>query len=199
MARSSRPCRARRCRGCCRRRRTSDRAGSPRCSRRWRCHSSPLLPQLATVVVSDANFGSSLIASSCRRWRCLALPCHAKHAAVVVSPGILRIEPDRLRVVGDGAVVARPCGTSDAAVVVGARVFRIEPDRLVVVGDSAVVLPLVAPGDAAVVVGAGVFGSSRIASLRSAMARSSRPCAPDVARGCCRHMTRCSAFPDRMA
>ena len=79
-------------------------------------------------------------------------------AAIVVGKCVFRIEPDRLVVIGDGAVEVAFVAPGEAATVVGPRVFRIrsEPDRLVEVGDGAVAVAFVAPDSAAVVVSNGV-------------------------------------------
>src|SRR5262249_36305086 len=55
-------------------------------------------------------------------------------ASIVIRRGIFGIEPDRLVVVGDGAVVIALGVVRDAPVDVRLRQFGIEPDRLVVVG-----------------------------------------------------------------
>ena len=76
---------------------------------------------------------------------------------------MLRIERDRLIVVGD-RVVEVPLGyVRVAAAVVGVGRFRIERDRLIVVGDRVVEVPLGFVRVAAVVVGVADFGSSAIA------------------------------------
>jgi hypothetical protein len=54
-----------------------------------------------------------------------------RHAATVERVGIGPIEPDRLGVVGDGAVEVALVVPGDAAVYVGGGVFRIEPGRCV--------------------------------------------------------------------
>ena len=69
----------------------------------------------------------------------------------------MRVEPDRLVVIGDGAVVLAFGSVGVAAVAEGCGVVRIEPDRLVVVLDGAVELALVVVSDAAVVEGRGRF------------------------------------------
>ena len=71
--------------------------------------------------------------------------------------GELGIEPDRLVVVGDGAVIVRLGGIGEAAVVEGRGRLWIEPDRLVVVGDGAVVVLLGGIGEAAIVEGMDIF------------------------------------------
>jgi hypothetical protein len=53
---------------------------------------------------------------------------------------LIRTKPDRLTVVGDGAVVVAPGEMGFGAGFVSAGILRIEPDRLVVVGDRAVVV-----------------------------------------------------------
>jgi len=90
---------------------------------------------------------------------------------------IFRIEPGSLTVIGVGPVDVALGFVSVAAVVIRRRIFRIEPDRLVEVGDSAVKIAAGLVRNAAVVVGGPFFGSSRIASPKSAMARSMSPLA----------------------
>ena len=77
-------------------------------------------------------------------------------AALVVGAGVLRIEPDRLAQIGDGAVEVAVAAECDAAIVVDARVFGIEADRLVVVGDGGFAIALVVMGVAAVAEGVGI-------------------------------------------
>src|SRR5262249_22605447 len=56
--------------------------------------------------------------------------------------GVFRIEPDRLIVIRDGAVVVTPGAVDEAPVAEGQSVFRIEPDRLAVVCDRAITVAL---------------------------------------------------------
>ena len=107
----SRPCRGTRCRGCCRPWRISDRAGSPRCSRRWRGRSRACCPRRCRGCCRPRRISDRAGSPRCsRRWRGRSRPCRLGDAAVVVGVGIFRIEPDRLAVVGDGAVeVALVC------------------------------------------------------------------------------------------
>ena len=67
-------------------------------------------------------------------------------------------EPDRLTVVGDGAVEVALVAVGVAPVVEGHGVFRIDADRLIVVGDGAVEVALVAVDDTSIVEGHDVFG-----------------------------------------
>ena len=90
---------------------------------------------------------------------------------------MLWIAPDRLAVVGDRAVVVALGAIGEAAVVVNIAIFWIEPDRLVVVGDGAVEVAFGTIGVAAAVNAREYFGSSLIAWLWSAMARSRSPLA----------------------
>src|SRR5712691_7695698 len=76
-------------------------------------------------------------------------------AATVIGQGIPRIEPDRLVVFGDSAVVVALVAVRVGAAVVGGGILGIEPHRLAVVGDGAVVFALGAVAVAAVVVGNG--------------------------------------------
>src|SRR5215813_11875768 len=92
--------------------------------------------------------------SQCLSQTVLDLPCNA---AGQVGGGVFRIEPDRLIILGYGAVEVALEAPSDAAVVVGFVILRIEPDRLVVVGDGAVEIALSSPDDAAVAVMQGTF------------------------------------------
>ena len=87
--------------------------------------------------------------------------------AVVVSLGRLGIEPDRLVVIGDGAVEIAfgvVCGTTGG---VGEGELGIKLDRLVVVGDGAVEIALGVVCGATVVVGeAARRGISSATSMR---------------------------------
>ena len=134
-------------RGCRRQRRASGRAGSPGCSRRWRGRSPLGAPGAAAVVVvigqgliarelvdrtaphgGGAGVGPSLIAvvkSAMARSKS-PLPTPGE-AAVVVGTGVFRVEPDRLVVVGDGAVVIA---------------FFVPGEGAAVVSDSAIFLAL---------------------------------------------------------
>ena len=91
---------------------------------------------------------------------------------MAVGEVVFRIEPDRLAEVGDGAfdvglgVMARP------RLVVGQGGFRIEPDRFGVVGDGAIVVALIGVSERRADRSSRRLGWSRIASLKSAMARS---------------------------
>jgi hypothetical protein len=73
----------------------------------------------------------------------------------------LRIDPDRLAVIGEclGRIVAR--GPQQAAVVIGLVVVWIKPDRLGIVGIGAVEIVLPPIGDAAVVVNDGEVVTGR--------------------------------------
>jgi hypothetical protein len=68
-----------------------------------------------------------------------------RHAATVERGGIGQIEPDRLGVVGDGAVEVALIKPGGAAVDVGVLIFRIEPERLVIVRDGTVEFALGSP------------------------------------------------------
>src|SRR5215813_4200878 len=153
--------------GRCRRRRTWNRAGSLRQSRRWRgrcslgsgitCRGcSARLGPLAGVC--DLGGESDHLAQVGDGAVEIALvPVRA--AAVVVSKAAndrlwmggfeLGSEPDRLAVVGDGAVEIAPVLVRVAPVVVGGCKLGIEPDRRAVVGDGAVEIALVPVSDAA--------------------------------------------------
>src|SRR6266849_1026152 len=76
-------------------------------------------------------------------------------AATVIGQGIPRIEPDRLVVFGDSAVIVALVAVRVGAAVVGGGVVGVEADRFVVVGNGAVVVALGAVAVAAVVVGNG--------------------------------------------
>jgi len=95
-------------------------------------------------------------------------------AAIVVGQRETRIERDRAVVIGNGAVEI-------AFVIVGIAAvgeefgLRRQPDGFIVVGDGAVVIAVLGIGQAAMSKYSGTSGSSRIASLSSAMARSLRP------------------------
>src|SRR5215471_1780949 len=78
-------------------------------------------------------------------------------AAVAVIGGMLRVEPDRLVVVGDGAVEIALLLIGDGAVVEAVGV-GLEADRLAVVGDGPVVIALGVIGLAAVVDGVDIAG-----------------------------------------
>ncbi len=56
--------------------------------------------------------------------------------------GIFGIEPDRLTVVGDGAVFVVLGAEGDTSTEEGHGEFRIDPDHLIEVGDGAVVVAL---------------------------------------------------------
>jgi hypothetical protein len=87
-------------------------------------------------------------------------------AAVVERIGVVRIKPDRLIIILDGAVVFAFGLIGDAAVIERIDVVRIKPDCLVEIRDRAVGLALGAIGGAAIVErGCMFFGLSRIASL----------------------------------
>jgi hypothetical protein len=86
--------------------------------------------------------------------------------------GIFRIELDRLVVVRYGAVVIALDEVREAAAGAGCSMFRIEPDRLTVIRNGADVIALSEVRVAAAGEGVAFFGSSRIAPLKSAMARS---------------------------
>src|ERR1700683_2179107 len=74
-------------------------------------------------------------------------------ATVVVGKCILRVEPDRLTEVGDGAIVLALGGVRVAAVVIGQRIFWIEPDRLVAISQCRIAFTLVVIRQASAVVG----------------------------------------------
>src|SRR5512135_1450980 len=74
-----------------------------------------------------------------------------------VSSDELRIEPDRLVVIGYRPVVVPLAAPDIAPVDIGIGVSRVEPDRLVEVGQRLVRLLLVVPDEAPVVVGDGGF------------------------------------------
>jgi hypothetical protein len=63
----------------------------------------------------------------------------------------------------------------DAAIVVGEDIFWIEPDRLVEVGNRTIITALGVVGPPRLMCAKAFFGSSRIASSRSAIARSKSP------------------------
>ena len=69
---------------------------------------------------------------------------------------MLRIEPDGLAQIGDGAVEIAVAAERDAAIVVNTRVPGIEADAFVVVGDGGVAVALVVIRVAAIVVSLGV-------------------------------------------
>ncbi len=65
--------------------------------------------------------------------------------------------PDRLAVIGDGAIVVAFGEPGDAAVVDGGRIPRIELDRLIVVGNGAVEVAFAAEREAAIEIGGAVI------------------------------------------
>src|SRR4029077_1877271 len=73
--------------------------------------------------------------------------------AVVVGVGVVRLEPDRLVIVGDGAIEVAPPVPGNPTVDVAVRRFRIEPDGRVEIRNGAVELAPVPQDVAAVVVG----------------------------------------------
>jgi hypothetical protein len=75
-----------------------------------------------------------------------------------VRRAVFGIEPDRLAVVGDRAVVLFLVVVRVAAAVIGQGVLGIEPDRHAVLADGAVVVALVAVYVATAVIGGSVFG-----------------------------------------
>ena len=72
--------------------------------------------------------------------------------------GEFGIEPDRLIVVGDGAVVVALVAVGVAPIVEGHDEFWIEPDRLIVVGDGALVVALFVMSGTSIVEGHGQYG-----------------------------------------
>ena len=83
------------------------------------------------------------------------------------------IEADRLAVILDCADVIALVPVNIAAIEIGNPKFRIEADCLVEIPDGAVVIAaLVGVGAAAIVIAVAFFGSRRIASANSLMARS---------------------------
>jgi hypothetical protein len=85
-------------------------------------------------------------------------------AAGGIGKGVIRIEPDRLIVVGDGAVEVALCFVRNTAVDEAGNVSGIDADRLAVVGDGAVEVALGLVRDAASHEGGGVY-ASRCADL----------------------------------
>ena len=63
---------------------------------------------------------------------------------------VLRLQPDRLAEIGDGAIIVAPAVARVAAVHIGANVVRVDAQRHVKVSDGAVVVAGLAVGDAAV-------------------------------------------------
>src|SRR5215510_13758665 len=111
-----------------------------------------------------------------RRWRGQCCPGHRTRCPVVVGGGELRIGPDRRVKIGDGALAISLEEIRGRPVAIRLGELGIEPDRLVKVGDGGISDALVAVHVAPVVVGGCELGTSRIASLKSAMARSFFPC-----------------------
>jgi hypothetical protein len=95
--------------------------------------------------------------------------------ATVIGPGVVRVDADCARVVGDGAVVIALEPVREAAIAIGEGVPRVDVDGLRAVSDGEVMLALAAVGNAAVVVGYGVLRADSMALVASAMTRSSSP------------------------
>ena len=109
---------------------------------------------LRWVILTDPagwSAGSCPLRSESDRRRSAA--CHDGPAAILgicacrVEAGLsggrsgkFRIDPDRLVIVGDGAVVVALGSVRIASVVVDRRIFRVEPDCLVIIGNRAVVV-----------------------------------------------------------
>ena len=79
-------------------------------------------------------------------------------AAIVESDGVVRVEPDCLAVVGEGALKIALGSVRATSIEIGQRVFRLQPDRLAVVGNGAVEIALGAVDPSADEVGKGVVG-----------------------------------------
>jgi len=96
-------------------------------------------------------------------------------STVVVCRSQLWIEPNGRRAVVDGLVKVRRVAIDPATVAVRLGILRVELDGLRAIGNSLGTFALVAEGDASVAVCRRVMGSSRMASVRSAMALSYSP------------------------
>ena len=72
--------------------------------------------------------------------------------------GVFGIDPDRLAVIGDGAVEVALVAEDEPSTGVGPGEFGIEPDHLAEVGEGAVVVALVAEGDTSTQEGQGQAG-----------------------------------------
>jgi hypothetical protein len=70
-------------------------------------------------------------------------------AAVAIGAGVLRIEPDRVVQIGDGAVEVALVGVNDGAVEIDAGVSGIKPERVIIVGDGMIEVALFGIGAAA--------------------------------------------------
>jgi hypothetical protein len=100
---------------------------------------SPLARQMTARLISgDDNAGSNLIASLRRAPR-RGRRAPACRAAVLVRIGILRHQPDRLVVIGDGVDKISLGAEGVAAVVEDGAVGRPDPQRVVEIGDDDVV------------------------------------------------------------
>src|SRR3954449_7697359 len=78
---------------------------------------------------------------------------------------ILRIEPDRLAIIGDRQIVFTLVLPCEAAIVVGECIFRIEADGFAIIGDRSVEIALFVKRDAAIVVDICVIGSKPKSSV----------------------------------
>src|SRR5262249_55277470 len=74
-------------------------------------------------------------------------------APVAKGKRVVRIESDRLVVIGNRSIVLAFFRISDAPVAKGKRVVRIESDRLVIIGNRSIVIAFVRISDASVVEG----------------------------------------------
>ncbi len=95
-----------------------------------------------------------------------------RDAAVVIGQRVLRIEPDRGVVAGDGAVDIALPEVGGAAVVIGDREVAVDLDRAVEIGKRAIGVALRGRGDAAIVIGQREDRADRIGCVSSIASRS---------------------------
>src|SRR6266540_108927 len=137
-----------RSRGCCRRRRTWDRAGSPRSSRRWRARSPLASGRTGPGPGGVCDLGSEsdhLAQVGDGAVQIALVPVRA--GSIIVGLGVLGIEPDRLAVVGDGAVEVALAPVREPPLMVGDggifRSFAAALDDARAGGDAAIrIVPL---------------------------------------------------------
>jgi len=94
------------------------------------------------------------------------------HGTAAVAADGLRLEPEHLAVIGDRPLQIVRYFARTAAVPIAICIAWIDPDRCVEIGDRTIIVTLIVVAQPAPVVGDGKLGSSRIASLRSAIERS---------------------------
>ena len=97
---------------------------------------------------------------------------HVEDAAIDEHDLIAGIEPDRLVVVGERAVVLAHVAKRTGAIAVGHRISRLQPDALVEIGNGATIITLLAPGGCTNEVGLSKEGMILVTSSSSRMALS---------------------------